>query len=108
MGTGMGMGMGMDMGMDTSMSMDTSTNNASAISTLKEKEFSNDYDDMLVMTYLATLAKTANAVVGYADKFRVVEEGKQNSKLGSMGTSMGIVGGSGSGSGGGSGSGSGS
>jgi len=98
------MGMGINMSMD--MGASSTSTSASASTTLKEKEFYNDYDDMLVMTYLATLAKTTSAVVGYADKFRVVEEGKRNAKMGSMG-SMGIVGGTGSGTAGGNISGSG-
>ena len=37
-------------------------------------EFQNQYGDMLVMSYLAVLAKTTKAVVGYSQKFRLMED----------------------------------
>jgi len=41
------------------------------------KEFENEYNDMLVISYLATMAKTAKAIQGYTDKFRVVNSDSQ-------------------------------
>ena len=39
-------------------------------------EFENEYDDMLIVTFLATIAKTTKAVLGYSEKFKVVSDSK--------------------------------
>lgn len=43
-------------------------------------EFQDQYDDMLVMSYLAALAKTTKAVVGYSEKFRFLEDRASSDK----------------------------
>jgi hypothetical protein len=37
-------------------------------------EFENEYDDMLVMSFIAAIAKTTKAVLGYSEKFRIITE----------------------------------
>ena len=39
-------------------------------------EFENEYDDMLIVSFLATIAKTTKAVLGYSEKFKVVNDSK--------------------------------
>jgi len=38
------------------------------------RELDNEYDDMLMLSYLASVAKAAKAVQGYTEKFRLVHE----------------------------------
>jgi len=40
----------------------------------REREYKDQHEDALVMSYLAALAKTTKAVVGYSEKFRLMEE----------------------------------
>ena len=46
------------------------------------KEFENEYDDMLVVSFLATIAKTTKAVLSYSEKFKVVNENSGASNTG--------------------------
>lgn len=45
-------------------------------------EFEDGYDDMLVMAFLASVAKTTKAVLSYSDKFRVTNDQQKNSRDG--------------------------
>ena len=38
------------------------------------KEYENQHGDVLVMSYLAALAKTTKSVITYSEKFRLMEE----------------------------------
>jgi hypothetical protein len=37
-------------------------------------EFENEYDDMLVLSFLATISKTTKAVLSYSEKFKIVNQ----------------------------------
>ena len=43
-------------------------------------EFRNEYDDMMVVSFLATIATTTKAVLSYAEKFKIVSESKGKGK----------------------------
>lgn len=47
-----------------------------------DKEFEEEFEDMLVLTGCATVAKTAKAVNGYVEKFKVVCEKRDLKKIG--------------------------
>lgn len=49
---------------------------------VRTQEFENEFDDMLVVSYLATLAKTTKAVLGYSEKFGVITETNSNRRGG--------------------------
>jgi len=42
------------------------------------QEFEDGYDDMLVLSFLASVAKTTKAVLNYSDKFRVTNDQQKN------------------------------
>jgi len=42
------------------------------------QEFEDGYDDMLVLSFLASMAKTTKAVLNYSEKFRVVNDSNKN------------------------------
>jgi len=44
------------------------------------KEFNHEYDDMLLVSYLASIAKTTKAIQGYSEKFRIAHESNTNSR----------------------------
>jgi len=49
---------------------------------LHQKEFEEEFQDMLVLTGCATVAKTAKSVHGYVDKFKTVCEKRDLKKIG--------------------------
>ena len=42
------------------------------------REFEDGYDDMLILSFLASIAKTTNAVLNYSDKFRIANDNQKN------------------------------
>jgi len=45
------------------------------------QEFEDGYDDMLLLSFLASVAKTTKAVLNYSDKFRIANDSHKNRDL---------------------------